>query len=377
MIPYGRQQVSDADIEAVVAALKSDFLTTGPLVDQFEKTISRFVGQQGAVAVNSGTAALHCAYFAAGVGPGKEVLTTPLTFAATSSTAVHLGATVQFVDIEADTGNMDPHALAEVISEKTHAIAAVDFAGRPANIPSLQSIATESGAILIEDASHSFGATLDGLMVGSLADLTTFSFHPVKPFTTAEGGAVVSDNQDFLQRCRLFRNHGMERDPERHEEPGGSWHYEIQELGLNYRIPDVLCALGISQLNRVQDFLDRRREVARYYLDNLANIPGLQLPPCDDTAVSGWHLFVIRTAEASRRRPFFDALRAAGLGVQVHYEPVHTQPLYQRMGYRPGMCPVAEDYAARCISLPIFPSITQEDLARVVDVTHKAAEDLL
>jgi UDP-4-amino-4,6-dideoxy-N-acetyl-beta-L-altrosamine transaminase len=382
MIPYGRQQISDADIEAVVAVLKSDFLTTGPLVGQFEAAIANFVQQkdkqsQQSVAVNSGTAALHCAYFAAGIKPGNEVLATPLTFAATTNVALHLGATVKFVDVEPDTGNMNPEALTTLASERTAAIAAVDFAGRPANIPTLQAIASKHEAVLIEDASHSFGGSLAGQLVGTLADLTTFSFHPVKPFTTAEGGAVVSANDNFIERCRLFRNHGIERDPNRHEDKGAPWHYEVQEMGLNYRIPDVLCALGISQLSRVRSFLTKRRKVAEFYFKNLADLPGIELPPRDDEAVSGWHLFVIRTTDASRREPLFRALREAGIGVQVHYEPVHTQPLYRRLGYRPGLCPVAEDYSARCISLPIFPGINDHDLDRVVEVTRRLVEDLL
>jgi UDP-4-amino-4,6-dideoxy-N-acetyl-beta-L-altrosamine transaminase len=377
MIPYSRQQVSEVDIEAVVSALKSDFLTTGPLVGKFESAIATFVGAQDAVAVNSGTAALHCAYFAAGVRSGAEVLVTPLTFAATASVALHLGAKVKFIDVEPGSGNMDPSALAASANPSTKAIAVVDYAGRPANIPRLMELATEYEALLVEDASHSFGATLDGRPVGTLAHLTTFSFHPVKPFTTAEGGAIVAEDSEHMRKCRLFRNHGMERDPALHDSPGGSWHYEIQELGLNYRIPDVLCALGISQLDRLDSFLEKRRSIAEYYFEHLGDLPGIELPPPDDEAVSGWHLFVIRTIETERRGPFFDALREAGIGVQVHYEPVHTQPLYTRLGYRRGMCPVAEDFAARCLSLPVFPAITSSQLAQVVDVVRKTAEKLL
>jgi perosamine synthetase len=376
-LPYGRQDVAGEDVEAVCAALRSDWLTTGPRVEEFEKAIGAWCGGNHVAVVNSGTAALHAAYFATGLQRGDEFLTSPLTFAATSNAALLLGARVRFVDVEADTGLLDPRALSAAIGAQTRMVVPVDYAGQPADYAAIRALTAPREIRVVADGAHSLGATRDGRAAGTLADATAFSFHPVKPITTAEGGAVVTANEEWARRARLFRSHGLERDPERQRTPGDPWHYEIQFLGLNFRLSDVLCALGTSQIARFPTFLERRRAIAARYLRDLDDVPTLRLPAVHEGVVSGWHLFVVRVRDASRRRAFFDALRSAGLGVQVHYEPVHLQPLYRDMGHRAGECPVAEDFASRCVSLPIFPMMSAEDVDRVIEAVHTAAHSVL
>lgn len=376
-LPYGRQCVDEEDIRAVCEALRSDWLTTGPRVERFEEALGDWCGGARAVAVNSGTAALHVAYHAAGLAAGTEMVTTPLTFASTANVALHLGARVRFADVHPDTGLIDPACVEEALSPDTRLVVPVDYTGHPADSPRIMELASARGFSVVADGAHSFGATLDGRPVGTLAHATALSFHPVKPFTSAEGGAVVTGDPEWERRMRLFRNHGMERDAERHVDPGGPWHYEIQALGLNYRIPDVLCALGISQLRSLPRFLERRREIAAFYLENLTDLAGIELPTVLPGVVPGWHLFVVRVREAARREALYGALRSAGLGVQVHYEPVHLQPLYRDLGHRPGEYPHAEDFTARCLSLPLFPAMTGEDSARVVGAVRTAAEQVL
>ncbi len=377
-LPYGRQSLDEDDIAAVVAVLRGDWLTTGPAVERFEAALCAQTGAQHAVAVNSGTAALHVAYFGAGLGPGDELVTSPLTFAATASMALHLGAKVRFADVEPDTGNLDPAAAAAAVSPATRAVVGIDYAGHPADWNALRDVANRVDARLLADAAHSLGATYQGKQVGLLADATATSFHPVKPITTAEGGALLSDDPELARRAAQFRSHGMVRDAEhfRDKDPG-PWHYEIQALGLNYRLPDVLCALGVSQLTKLDAFVARRRAIAATYLTQLAPLEGLELPHPRADVESGWHIFPLRVREAARRRPFFEALRARGLGVQVHYEPVHLQPYYLDLGFRPGDCPVAEDYTARALSLPLFPSMSDADVARVIETLGEVSAELL
>lgn len=376
-IPYGRQDVDQEDIDAVAAALSSDWLTTGPRVDEFERALAAGCGAEHVVAVNSGTAALHVAYFAAGLTRGHEVLTTPLTFAATASAALHLGARVRFVDIDADTGLIDPDAARAALGPDTRMIVGVDYAGQPADYAALHALAAPRELTVIADGAHSYGATVDGRPAATLAHATTFSFHPVKLLTTAEGGAIATANAEWAHRMRSYRSHGMEREEARQRTPGDPWHYEIQALGLNYRLPDVLCALGTSQLRRYPAFLERRRAIAARYLMALADVPQLELPVIRAGVDSGWHLFVVRVRESARRRAFFDALRERGLGVQVHYEPVHLQPYYRDLGHRPGECPRAEDYAARCVSIPLYPRMSDGDVERVIETVHDAARAVL
>ena len=372
ILPYGRQWIDEDDIETVIATLKSDFLTTGPLVEEFESSLKAATGAAHAVVLNSGTSALHAAYAAAGLGPGKELVTSPLTFAATANAALYLGASVRFADVEPDTGNLDPKLLTEALPEEAGAIVPVDYAGHPAEYDVIAALARERGLPVIADAAHSLGATYRGRRVGTLADLTATSFHPVKPVTTAEGGAVFTERADFAERVRRFQSHGMHRSPDP-EEP---WRSDMIELGYNYRLTDVQCALGLSQLKKLHRFIARRREIARKYLQAFQEVPGLQLPVERDHVESGWHLFVVRVPEARYRRSFFHRLRELGIGVQVHYIPVYWHPYYARLGYQRGLCPNAEDFYARAVSLPIFPKMTDGDVDLVIEQVSQAAREI-
>lgn len=375
-IPYGSQWVDEASIASVVEALRSPWLTTGPAVDRFEAGLCAATGAAHAVAVGTGTAALHAAYFALGLGPGDELLTTPLTFAATANAALYLGADVRFVDVEPDTGLIDPARVAAAIGPRTRAVCAVDYAGHPADYDRLGEICRDAGIALVADASHSLGATLHGRPVGTLADVSTLSFHPVKPITTAEGGAVVTADAQLAERARRFRTHGIVRGDACAAKDEGAWYYEMQDLGFNHRLSDLQAALGSAQLEHLGAFIARRRAIAQRYMASLADIDGLTLPTVRPGADSGWHLFVVRVA-ADRRRAFFDRLRALGLGVQVHYIPVHLQPYYRRFGLGPGDFPIAEAFYAGAVSLPIFPRMTDAQVASVIDRVHAAAADTL
>lgn len=369
-IPYGHQSIDESDIEAVAAALRGDWLTTGPTVAEFERQIAAVAGCQGAVAVTSGTAALHTAYAAAGVSSGDQVIVPALTFAATASTASLLGAEIVFADVEEDTGNIDPDAVTALATERTAAVAAVDFAGHPAEIDALLPIARSVGALLVEDAAHSIGSTYHGRPVGSLADLTTYSFFPTKNLTTTEGGAVVSDDAALLGAARAFRSHGLVRDPELQRNPDeGAWHQEIHRLGLNYRLPDVLCALGLSQLRRLEEFKASRSRVFDRYVEGLGGVEGLRLPTKREHVDPMWHLFPIRVQDG-RRREVFDRLRAQGILVQVNYIPVYWHPYYEDLGYRRGLCPVAERYYSEEISLPMYANLSAADQDRVIDAVR-------
>ena len=376
-LPYGAQWVDESDIAAVVEVLRGDWLTTGPTVSAFEAALAAAGGAQHAIAVSSGTAALHTIYAAAELGPGRDLVTSPLTFVATASAALLLGAKVRFADVEPDTGTLDPAAAAAASTDDTRLWVAVDYAGHPARYAELESAARVQGAALVADAAHSFGASYRGRPVGSLAAATATSFHPVKPLTTAEGGAVLTDDDAWAQRARAFRSHGIVRERERLRRPGAAWHYEVQSLGLNYRLPDVLCALGLSQLGKLPRFIERRRAIAARYQQAFAGEPTLELPSIASDCDPAWHLYVVRVRDAGRRDAFFDALRARGLGVQVHYLPVHLHPAYADLGYRAGLCPVAEDYAARAVSLPIFPRMTDADVDRVIEVVGETCRNVL
>lgn len=367
VIPYGRQWVDDDDIAAVVEVLRSDYLTTGPTVARFERALTDATGAAHAVALNSGTSALHSMYFAAGIGPGDEIITSPLTFAATANAALYLGATVRFVDVESDTGNLDPDLVEDAITERTKAIVPVDFAGHPADYDRLSTIANRHGLKLLADAAHSLGATYKGRPVGTLADATELSFHPVKPITTAEGGAVVTDDPELARRAARFRTHGITKDASELENPDeGPWWYEQHDLGFNYRITDVQAALGVSQMRKLERFIERRRKIAAMYDEALAGVDALELPGRRAYVEPGWHLYVVRTRDPNRRRLLFEHLRAAGLGVQVHYLPVYWHPFYAALGYTRGLCPVAEQYYSTAISLPIYPLMSGEGVASAI-----------
>jgi UDP-4-amino-4,6-dideoxy-N-acetyl-beta-L-altrosamine transaminase len=370
MLPYGRHSVDEADIEAVVAALRSDWLTTGPAVEEFEAAFAKALGVPHAVAVSSGTAALHAAAFAAGIGPGDEVITTPLTFAATANCVRYLGGTVVFADVRPDTLNLDPARVEACLSKRTKAIITVDYTGQPSDLDDLDAIAARHGLALIEDASHAVGATYRGRPVGGIARLTTFSFHPVKHITTGEGGLITVNDPDLATRLRMFRNHGITREHNRRE----NWHYEMTELGYNYRLSDIQSALGRSQLERLGEQIVRRRAIATRYTRAFAALPEVEVPVVLHDRDSAWHLYVVRLRlDGLRvgRTEIFRALRAENIGVNVHYIPVPWHPYYERLGYRRGGWPVAEDAYERMLSLPIFPAMTGGDVDDVIRAVEK------
>jgi len=365
-LPYGRQWIDDSDIAAVTAVLRGDWLTTGPAVPAFEAAIAEVAGAP-AVSVTSGTAALHAAYAGLGLGPGDEVITTPMTFIATASTAAITGARIKFADISPDTANIDPAAVEPLLTSRTAAIAGVDYAGHPMDIEGLRPLADRVGAVLLEDAAHSIGGSYHDRPVGSLADVTTFSFFPTKNLTTAEGGAVVSNQPDLLAEIRRFARLGRTQNADelRHPDEGGWW-YEMPSFGLNYRLPDVLCALGTSQLGRLPTFVARRTELVAKYNQLLADLPGLGLPTQRDGVSPAWHLYPVRIRHG-RRREVFEKLRSSGIGVQVNYIPVYWHPIFEDSGYKRGMCPVAEQFYAEQLSLPLYPAMTDADQLRVVE----------
>jgi UDP-4-amino-4,6-dideoxy-N-acetyl-beta-L-altrosamine transaminase len=364
MIPYSTQSVSEADIRAVVKTLRSPYLTQGPAILSFEEAIANKVGAKYAVALASGTAALHGAYAVAGLKEGDEVIVPALTFAATANAALYVGARPVFADVSLGDGIMSVADAEKKITEKTRAIVPVDYAGRPADLDAFRRLAKKHGLLLIEDGAQSLGASLRGAPLGTQADMTMFSFHPVKSITTGEGGVIVTDNPAYDAALRIFRHHGISKDPEtfaRRDE--GAWYQEMQVLGYNYRITDVQAALGESQLKRLDAFIRQRRAAAQRYEKLLAGIPGLVLPPSDDAKIrSAWHLYAVRLAPkiAHRRDEVLARLHKEGIGAQVHYLPVYLHLFYERLGYRKGLCPNAEIFAASEISLPLFPGITEK-----------------
>lgn len=374
VIPYGRQWVDDDDIAAVAEVLAGDFLTTGAAVSEFERRLCDVTGAADAVALSSGTAALHAMYQAAGLEAGDEIVTSPLTFAGTANAALYLGAAVRFADVSADTGNIDPDAAAAAVGPRTRFVVAIDFGGHPADYDALAS-ALGSTPVLA-DAAHSLGATYKGRAVGTLAVASELSFHPVKLVTTGEGGAVVTSDRSIADRARAFRTHGIVRDEARQRDEGGWWNEQVV-LGFNYRLTDIQAALGSSQLLRMSAFLARRRAIAARYGAALADIEGLELPSPRPETEPAWHLYPVRVREASRRRAFFDALRRLGLGVQVHYIPVYWHPWYRELGYERGMCPVAEDIYSRSVSIPLYPKLTDAELDRSIELVHEAARATL
>ena len=363
MIPYGHQSIDESDIDAVIQVLKSDWLTQGPKIDEFEKKLGEYCGAKYAVVFSSGTAALHAAYFAAGLKKGDEFITTPLTFAATANAGLYLGAKPVFVDIERD-GNLDPKETEKKITGKTKAIAVVDYAGKPAQLDQFRAIADKYNLILIEDACHALGAEYKGKKIGSVSDMTIFSFHPVKSITTGEGGAVLTGDKDFYEKLKLFRTHGITKNNLVNKSEG-DWYYEMQELGFNYRITDIQAALGISQLKRLDKFIKARRKIAADYKKAFEKYSDLiSLPSADEiNNYSSWHLFVVRLRGklALKRAEIFRKLRESGIGTQVHYIPVYWHPFYLKLGYKKGLCPRAEAFYKSIISLPIYPDLKSED----------------
>lgn len=373
LLPYGRQAVEESDIAAVAEALRSDWLTTGPRVAEFEEAFAAAVGAKFAVGFSSGTAALHGAAFTAGLGPGDEAVTTPMTFCATANCVLYQRARPFFADVSADTLNLEPAAAEEKISARTKAILAVDYSGHAADLDALMDLAERHGLIVIEDASHALGGEYRGQRVGSVAHMTTFSLHPVKHVTTGEGGMVTTERSDWAETLRRFRNHGISSEA-RERQSAGQWAYEMVLLGMNYRLPDINCALGLSQMKRLGGNLARRREIAAMYGARLAGMPGLILPSVRAEVNPAWHLYAVRV-DAGKRAEIFRALRAENIGVNVHYIPVHLHPYYrERFGYKGGEFPVAEAAYEELLSLPMFPAMTNSDVDDVVRAMGKVLE---
>ena len=372
VLPYGRQSISEDDIDAVTEVLRGDWLTTGPTVAAFENEISALAGGHRAVTATSGTAALHMAYAAAGVGSGDEVISTPMTFVATTAMASILGAKIVFADVEEDTALLDPRAVGPLVTDRTKVIAAVDYAGHPADYAALQPLADAVGALTLDDAAHSIGGTYNGRPVGDLTDLTTFSFFPTKNLTTGEGGAVVAKDPAIAQRAHEFHFIGLVRDPARFQiVDEGPWHQEVHEFGVNYRLTDVACALGLAQLRRLDAFKARRAEITARYNAALGEVDGVRIPVQRPNVDPMWHLYPLRVRDG-RRREVFEKMRADGIGVQVNYLPVYWHPVYANAGYQRGMCPNAEAFYAEELSLPIFPDLTDSQVDQVIEALLKA-----
>jgi perosamine synthetase len=377
LLPYGRQSLDDGDIQAVVDVLKSDWLTTGPKIGEFEERFAAWVGARHAVSFSSGTAALHGAAFAAGLGPGDEAITTPLTFCATANCILYQGATPVFADVSADTLNLDPNEVSQKIDSRTKAIIAVDYAGHPAALAEMAELSRAQGAVLIEDACHALGAEYRGKRIGGIADMTVFSFHPVKHLTTGEGGMVTTNDERLAETLRRFRNHGISSEARERQE-AGQWFYEMVLLGFNYRLTDIACALGLSQLERLAPNLARRREIAALYTAAFRDWTGIRTPAVRDDVDPAWHLYPIRLnlgMLTTGREEIFRALRAENIGVNVHYIPVH-QHAYYRERFRTGAesgerYPIAEDAYERLISLPMFHAMTAEDVRDVIHAVDK------
>jgi perosamine synthetase len=373
MLPYGHQCIDDADVRAVVETLRSDWLTTGPKVVEFEEEFAATVGARYAVAVNSGTAALHAAAFALGIQSGDEVITTPMTFVATANCVRYLGATAVFADVQPKVLNLDPRQVEAKITSRSRAIVAVDYAGQPADLDEINTLASRYHLMVIEDAAHALGGRYRGRKVGSLATLTTFSLHPVKHVTTGEGGMVTTDDRMLAERVRKFRNHGICVDY-RQRESRGTWYYEMEELGLNYRLTDFQCALGLSQIRKLARWVERRRTIAEKYTSAFSQMPEIEPPATLPDRESAWHLYAVQlNCERLRvgREQIFRALRAENIGVNVHYIPVPWHPYYQRLGYTRGQWPVAEGAYERLISLPVWGGMTDADVDDVVMAVTK------
>ncbi len=367
-LPYSRQNIDDEDIAAVIAALKLPFLTQGPLVENFEAQVAAYAGAKYGVAFNSGTSALHGALYAAGIKAGDEVITTPITFVASANCALYLGAKPVFVDIDPDTLCIDINKIEAAVTPRTKAIVAVDFAGYPLDIKGIKAIGDRHQLCIIEDAAHALGAKRGDLPVGAEADMTMFSFHPVKHITTGEGGIIITDDENMYKRMRMLRSHGIVRGSDCGDQNQGAWYHEMIDLGYNYRITDVQCALGISQLRKLESFIAARNEQAAYYEQLLEGVDKVTIPPPVVNGRHAYHLFPIRLAEGIDRRRVFECLHSKGIGTQVHYIPVHTQPYYQNtFGNKWGDFPISEDYYKRTLSLPLYPGLNPEDQEYIVD----------
>ena len=375
-IYYGRQWIDDDDVRAVASVLKSDFITCGPRVEEMERSLEAYTGAKYAVAVCNGTAALHCACIAAGIGPGDEVITTPLTFAASANCALYCGATPVFADIDPETYNIVPDSIRAHITPKTKAIIAVDFTGQAVKHKEIRDICEEFHLVFIEDAAHAIATKYDGKQVGSLADMTCFSFHPVKTITGGEGGAVTTNSEEYYKKLVLAHTHGITHEESMMEElpHEGPWCYEQITLGYNYRITDFQAALIVSQMNKLDRFVNRRKEIVAAYDKAFAEIPEIivqkEIPESDTCR----HLYIIRLALdklTCTRREFFDAMSMENVQCQVHYVPVYWFPYYQKLGYKMGCCPNAEKVYSGIMSIPLYPKMTNQDVADVIHAVQK------
>ena len=369
-IPYGRHWISDDDIQSVVDVLESDWLTQGPKIEEFEKEISAYCGSKYSVVFNSGTSALHAAFSVLGLDKDDEFITTPNTFVATANAGLHTGIKPIFVDIEEDTGNLNTSKVEERITERTRLIVPVHYSGHPVDMGKIYEIAERKNLYVIEDACHALGAKYKGYKTGgcNYSDMTVFSFHPVKHITTGEGGAVLTNNKDFYKKLLMSRSHGIEKRSFINK-PDGDWYYEMQSLGYNYRMTDIQAALGISQLRKSDKFIDRRKEIARLYDSEFKDNPWFDIPPVRSYASSSYHLYPIRFKDGfkEKKKEIFLKLKEEKLGVQVHYIPVYWHPFYKNMGYKKGICPIAEDFYFKELSLPIYPAMKGEEQRYVIE----------
>ncbi|HDR7511259.1 UDP-4-amino-4,6-dideoxy-N-acetyl-beta-L-altrosamine transaminase [Bacillus toyonensis] len=373
-LPYGQQQIDEHDIQAVVDILKGDFLTTGPTIQQFEKSIAKYVGAKYAVSFSNGTAALHAACYASGITEGDEVITTPMTFVASANCILYQGGKPVFADIDNETYNISPKSIEEKITNKTKAIIPVHFTGQPVELDAIQKIAKENNLIIIEDAAHALGATYKNKKIGSIGDMTMFSFHPVKHITTGEGGVITTNNPLFYEKLVQFRTHGIERNPQKLLENHGPWYYEMQFLGYNYRLTDIQAALGLSQLSKLDSFIKTRKKYVDIYNKEFSYLSEITIPKQLPQTDSSWHLYIIRLNTKllkCNRKEIYEALQRENIGVNVHYIPVHLQPFYQKLGYGKGICPQAENIYEEIITLPLFPKMTEADVWDVIQAVRK------
>lgn len=370
LLPYGQHWIEEDDIQAVAEALRSDYLTTGPKIRELEEKLAEYLGVKYAVAICNGTAALHAACFAAGIREGDEVITSPITFAASANCVLYMGAKPVFADIDPGTYNIDPEDIKRKITARTKAIIPVHFTGQPCDMDRILDIAREHGLMVIEDGAHALGAGYKGKKVGGIGDMTTFSFHPVKHITTGEGGAITTNDRELYERLAMFRTHGITRDSGRLTRDEGPWYYEQQFLGYNYRITDIQAALGVSQMGKLDRFLEKRREYARLYDEAFSGMEGVIAPYRMEGTDSAWHLYIIQLKleklKAGRRK-IFEELKNRNIGVNVHYIPVYLHPYYRALGYPEGLCPNAEGLYERIITLPLFPKMEKEDVLYVIN----------
>lgn len=373
-LAYGKQKIDEDDINSVVKVLKGDYLTTGPIVSEFENSVAKYVGTKYAVAVSNGTAALHMACYAAGISEGDEVLVPAITFAASSNCVLYCGGKPVFIDIDPKSYNIDINKIKEKITNKTKAIIPVDFAGQSVDMDLILKIAEEYNLIVIEDAAHALGSEYKNEKVGSKAHMTEFSFHPVKPITTGEGGVVVTNSKELYEKMILFRSHGITRNSELMTENQGPWYYEQIDLGYNYRLTDIQSALGLSQIKKLDDFILKRREIVNKYNEAFKELKEIGTPFENEYSKSGHHIYVLLLnldKLKCGRKEIFEALQAENIGVNVHYLPVYLHPYYKKLGYKKGECPVAEDIYNRMITIPLFPSMTNKDVKDVIKAVKK------